>query len=708
MGYFKPLHRKLITYMDKQQIDAVYRSYLLAKKAHKGQKRQNGEPYITHPVAVAEILATMRMDLPTVMAAVMHDLIEDTEVGKEKISQEFGKEIADLVDGVSKLTQIEFESHARAEAENLRKMILATAKDTRVILVKLADRLHNMRTLKALSQTKQERIAQQTLSIYAPIAHRLGMQLLRLELEELAFAALFPYRHAVLRTAVYKMRGNRKEVIATIEQALHQSLSVCGITHYEIKSREKNLYSIYKKMRDRQLSFSEIMDIYGFRIIVDNVDTCYRALGAVHNLYKPIAQRFKDYIAIPKSNGYQSLHTTVFGSFGMPIEIQIRTFLMEKIAENGIAAHWIYKSGQSNFADAHRHANEWIKGVIEIQNSAGTSLEFIENVKQDLFPDETYVFTPRGKIIKLPANATGVDFAYAVHSDLGNNCIAIKVDRRLVPLSTPLVSGQTVEVITSPEVRPSLSWLNFVVTGKARGQIRHFLKNQKQEEAITLGQRLLEKALASLGFSYDNALIMQLVNFYQLATIDELLIDIGFGNRAAVIVANQLANIKNSREHKSPAQIKPLAIRGTEGMVVNFAACCRPIPGDAIMGQLVKAQGIMVHLEECGNLLKVYNDPYQCIPLEWHEQVTGDFCVDLHIEIENRRGILAALALIVAQAESNIDNIVAEEKTNEFFFIKLTISVKNTDHLTDVMRCIKNLHGIAKIMRYKQVNKHGL
>lgn len=702
MSHFKPLREELKNYMDKQQIDAIYQSYQLAKKAHDGQTRYTGEPYITHPIAVACILAEIRMDQPTIMAAIMHDVIEDTRVDKETIIQEFGREVADLVDGVSKLTQIKFESRAEAQAENFRKMILAMAKDTRVILVKLSDRLHNMRTLKTLPQSKKGRIAKETLGIYAPIANRLGMHVFRVELEDLGFAALYPTRYNVLENAVKKARGNRKEIVSVIEKSLRSCIDQFDIPNVQLKGRKKHLFSIYKKMRDRRIPFSEIMDIYAFRIVVDKVDECYRVLGAVHNLYKPIPQRFKDYIAIPKANGYQSLHTTLFGPYGLPIEIQIRTYQMERMAENGISAHWLYKSEAKDFSEAQLRAREWIKDVMEMQQSAGTSIEFVENVKIDLFPDEAYIFTPKGQIIKLPAGATGVDFAYAVHSDVGNSCVAIKIDRRLSPLSTALESGQTVEVITAPGARPNTSWLNFVVTGKARSNIRHYLKTQRRAESMKLGKRLLSKAIKGLGGRFSMKQLAPIVKAYQLNSADDLLAEVGFGNRVPALVAKQMLEAQQITVGDIDKDADVMTIKGTEGMVVNFAECCRPIPGDPIIGELSKGQGLIVHADQCPRLIRRRDDPTKCVPLRWEDEVEGDFVVDIRVEIENRRGILATLALSIAEAESNIANIVAQDHDGRFFLVKLTLAVRDRKHLARVIRRIRRIEGITRITRFKE------
>ncbi len=527
------LCRRTRSYLSAEQIKKVRRAYRFGAEAHEGQRRKSGEPYIQHPLAVANILAEMHMDHETLVAAMLHDVIEDTLIAKDRISEEFGSEVAEIVDGLSKLTQIEFESHAEAQAENFRKMLMAMADDIRVILVKLADRLHNMRTLGALGADKRRRIARETLEIYAPIAQRLGMNAIRLELEELGFQALYPLRHSVLTRVIQKIRGNRTEVINKIQKRIKRYLRQEELVAHVI-GREKHLYSIYKKMREKRLHFSEVHDVYAFRIIVDSVDTCYRTLGVIHGLYKPVPGTFKDYIAIPKANGYQSLHTVLFGPFGVPLEVQIRTNEMDQVAEAGIAAHWLYKSGDSAAKSAHKRAREWLRGVLEMQRRAGDSQEFLEHVKVDLFPDEVYVFTPKGEIMELPRGATAVDLAYAIHTDLGNTCVGCRIDRRLVPLRTPLRTGESIEIVTAPGARPNPAWLNFVVTGKARANIRHFLKNLREDEAQSLGKRMLNRELERLGATIetlDGGHIRQALASFKLANMDELLADIGLGVR---------------------------------------------------------------------------------------------------------------------------------------------------------------------------------
>ena len=530
------LKQELAIYIEAPQIDIIRDAYELAKAAHEGQRRHTGEPYITHPLAVAKILAEMRMDTPTIVAAILHDVIEDTYIEKTDLTNQFGKEIADLVDGVTKLTQIEFETRAHAQAENFRKMVMAMARDIRVILIKLADRLHNMRTIGILPRKKRRRIAKETLEIFAPIANRLGMHAFRVEFEDLGFSILYPLRYRILKAAVIKARKNRQEIMELIHGQIDVAFQKHNLRARAINSREKHLYSIYKKMHEKHLSFSEVMDMYGFRIIVDKIDTCYRVLGTLHNLYKPLTQRFKDYIAIPKINGYQSLHTTLFGPYGVPIEVQIRTEEMHKMAEFGISAHWLYKSKRAVLEDAQLRAQEWLKSILEMHKSSKNSLEFIENVKTDLFPDEVYVFTPKGNILELPIGATPVDFAYAIHSDIGNSCVAVKLDRRLAPLSTQLVNGQQVEIITTPGARPNPAWLSYVVTGKARSNIKHFLKKQQREESIELGKRLMEKSLQIFGLTLNQMSDEHLHEVAKLGKLDStphLFEEIGMGNRTA-------------------------------------------------------------------------------------------------------------------------------------------------------------------------------
>ena len=696
----------LSSYLGKDQINSVRRAYYYAEQAHEGQYRHSGDAYVTHPLAVASILSEMHMDHQSLMAAMLHDVIEDTGVTKTAIKSQFGNTVADLVDGVSKLNKITFSSHAEAQAENFQKMAMAMAKDLRVILVKIADRLHNMRTLKVLAPDKRRRIGRETLDIYAPIANRLGMNNVRVEFEELCFAALYPMRARRITAAVKRIRGNRKEIVLQIQTSLEACLEREGLPGRTI-GREKHLYSIYEKMRSQHKSFSEITDVYAFRIIVDCVDACYRVLGAVHSLYKPVPGRFKDYIAIPKANGYQSLHTTLFGMHGVPIEIQIRTEEMEAMANNGIASHWLYKSTDDLPSNAHIRAREWVNGLLDIQKHAGNSLEFIENVKIDLFPDEIYVFTPKGTIFELPAGSTAVDFAYAIHTDVGNSCVACRISRRLAPLSEPLQSGQTVEVITAPGTQPNPAWLSFVITGKARSNIRHYLKNQKHSESVSLGRRLLNKALASFGSdlaSVTKENIDAVLTQTKLKSLDQLLEEIGLGNRMSYMIAQRLAthsSIAMPKDGNEPEQQGTLAIRGSEGMVMNYAKCCHPIPGDPIVGHISSGRGMVIHTDECNNIAEIRDNPEKCVAVSWDPNVEGEFSVELRVELENLRGIIATLATTITGAEANIEKISTVERDARFIIVNLSLNVRNRVHLAHVMKRVRLIKAVASITRVK-------
>ncbi|WP_264769471.1 bifunctional GTP diphosphokinase/guanosine-3',5'-bis pyrophosphate 3'-pyrophosphohydrolase [Coxiella burnetii] len=704
MRLFKKLRQKL-DYLNGEQVESIRQAYLMAFSSHRAQKRRTGEPYINHPVAVAGILADLKMDYQTIMAALLHDVIEDTPVEKKAIAEKFGEEVAELVDGVSKLTQIEFVSRAEAQAESFRKMVLAMARDIRVIIVKLADRLHNMRTLGSLHSQKRRRIARETLDIFAPIGKRLGMRELSVELEELGFAALYPLRHRALKDAVRRTRGNRKKILALIEKTLHVGLNQSRLSSYTISGREKHLYSIYRKMRNKHIPFNEIMDVYAFRVIVEDVDLCYRALGIIHGLFKPVPERFKDYIAIPKANGYQSLHTTLFGPYGLPVEVQIRTTEMDRMATKGIAAHWLYKTTDAPMTESQVRAKAWVKNLLELQEDAANPLEFIENVKMDLFPDEVYVFTPRGEIMELPAGATAIDFAYAVHTDVGNNCVAVKIDRHLAPLSTPLVNGQTVEVITSSSGRPNPAWLDFVVTSKARGSIRHFLKSQRRTESIALGKQLLKKALGNYSLSLKK-LSQPVINYtlkeMQLKSLDDLLEEIGLGNRMAALVAQRIAAVAEEAEAETdmkPAEKAPLIIKGTEGLVVNFATCCYPVPGDPIVGIIDVGKGIIVHVERCPSIAKLRRHPDRFMPLRWSEQVRAEFPALVRVQVVNERGTLAMLTLAIAEADANIEDIKVEEREGLHYIVTFRITVRDRKHLAKVLRRLRQVKQLVRIIR---------
>jgi guanosine-3',5'-bis(diphosphate) 3'-pyrophosphohydrolase len=699
------LCRMLESYLEPDQIQEVYRAYLFSAEAHEGQHRMSGEPYIYHPVAAARILAELGLDHKSIIAAILHDVIEDTPTAKDQIAREFGSEVAELVDGVSKLTQIEFESQAEAQAENFRKMILAMVRDIRVILVKLADRLHNMRTLGVMRPEKRRRIARETLEIYAPIANRLGINAIRVELQELGFAALYPLRYRVLEKAVRVARGHRKEVLSKIETAIKRRMHQEGLSG-RILSREKHLYSLYCKIRSKSLSFDDVYDVYAFRVIVDTVDTCYRVLGVMHNLYKPVPGKFKDYIAIPKANGYQSLHTILFGPYGVPIEVQIRTEEMDKVAESGVAAHWLYKSGEQNHDQMQAGAREWLRELLEMQKHAGNSLEFLENVKIDLFPDAVYVFTPAGQIMKLPHGATVVDFAYAVHTDVGNTCVAGKVDRQLVPLRTQLHNGQTVEVMTAEGAHPSPAWLGFVVSAKARSSIRHYQKSLKREEAIDLGRRMLDRALAVFNATADGISenrLASLLKDYRITSYEDLLMDVGMGRRLAVLVARALVTVgeDNPARENDEKSMRPLVIKGTEGMVMHFAKCCRPIPGDPVVGLMTAGRGMVIHTTTCPNLREHRHPPENYIDVQWEPGIEEEYPVEVAVLVADRRGVLATVAAAIGNADSNIENVAIEERDGLTNTLKFTLTVHNRQHLARVMRRVRNIPSVMRISRLR-------
>lgn len=708
MSYFGELHEELEHYLEPELIEKCRKAYLLAEKAHQGQMRRSGEPYITHPVAAALILARMRLDYQTIMATLLHDVVEDTGVSKETLQRQFGDEVTALVDGVTKLTKIKFESRAEAQAENFRKMVLAMVKDIRVIIVKLADRLHNMRTLGAMPAVKRRRIAVETLEIYAPIANRLGMHTLYVGLEDLGFKALHPMRYRAIKSAFEKARGNRRELTQQIEHDLQRTMETLGIPFQHVFGRQKHLYGIYRKMRQKRASFAEITDVFAFRVITADIDACYRVMGALHCTYKPVPQRFKDYIGIPKANGYQSLHTTLFGPFGVPLEVQIRTRDMDSVAENGVAAHWIYKSSGREINEAQLRAREWVQRLLELQRGSGNSLEFIENVKIDLFPDEIYVFTPKGHIMELPKGATPVDFAYTVHSDVGNTCVAAKVNRRLVPLSMPLVNGQTVEIITASDANPNPAWLNFVVTGKARSNIRHFLKTRQHSESIQLGKRLLEQALESLDCDYARVppeSMQAVLKDLNYKITDELLHALGMGNQMPMVIARRLvADEERSKDEKllEKDSCPTLAIKGTEGMVVQFADCCQPLPGDSIVGRFQQGRGIVVHTSDCPRLNPARSNPEQCIPLRWDENVRGEYWVDITVEVANQRGVLATLASAISDSESNIGNINVDPGDGCYNAVTFSISVRDRKHLARVMRRLRAYKIVTRLYRNRQ------
>lgn len=681
-------------------------AYVLARKAHEGQMRSSGDPYITHPVAVASILAGMRLDHETLMGALLHDVIEDTSYSKQDLAEEFGEVVAELVEGVSKLDKIQFRSKKEAQAENFRKMMMAMVQDIRIILIKLADRTHNMRTLGSLRPEKRRRIARETLEIYAPIAHRLGIHEIKNELEDLGFQAMHPMRYRALSSAVKQARGNRKEVIENTRQEVISRLHEKGILS-EVTGREKHLYSIYRKMKNKELMFNQIMDIYAFRVVVTKVDDCYRVLGCMHGLYKPIEGRFKDYVAIPRTNGYQSLHTSLVGPHGIPVEIQIRTTDMDEMADKGVAAHWVYKEDESGHSStAQTRARKWMQSLLELQQSASSSFEFIENVKADLFPDEIYVFTPEGKIIELPMGATPVDFAYAVHTDVGNSCVGVKVDRSNYSLNKRLDNGQTVEIITSPRAHPNANWLNFVVTAKARSQIRQFLKKQRSEEAINLGNRLLRHALGSVKLDdIPEESIQRVVQETQHDNFYALLADIGLGNELSAIVARRLIGDEEKSDALNEKKTN-VAIKGTEGLLVSYSRCCHPIPDDQIIAVLSPGKGMLIHQVGCSNIRRLSKDePQRVLPMKWEEGAAGEFKAAIRVELINHHGTLATLTNSVSACDSNIIGLQTEEKESNVYYVDLELTTKNRHHFSTIVRKIRSMPEVQSVSRHSQTKQ---
>jgi len=695
------LIKELGTYLKPKDIERVRVAIEFSRIAHQGQKRQSGDPYVSHPIAVARALTPLHIDAQAIIAALLHDVVEDTEVTYEQVAEKFGKPVAELVDGLSKLDRIRFETREDAQAENFRKMLLAMARDVRVILIKLADRLHNMRTLESMAPDKRERIARETMDIYAPIANRLGLNDIRHELQDLSFKYLHPNRYAVLAKALKVARGNRSGVVKKILSSIRQKLAELGI-QADVMGREKDIYSIYRKMQSKSLAFAEVLDIYGFRVLVNDFASCYVALGALHGLYKPIPGKFKDYIAIPKLNGYQSLHTTLFGPFGTPIEIQIRTHEMHRIAEAGVASHWLYKSGHGSINDLHKKTHLWLQELLESLSQSSDSSEFLEHLKVDLFPDEVYVFTPKGKILSLPRGATAVDFAYSVHTDIGNHCIAVKVNHELVPLRTELRNGDLVEIITAPNAKPSPAWLGYVTTSKARSNIRHFLKTMRSGESALLGERMLNQALKTLGINpqdMDEAHWNRLLRDTGAKTRQDILADIGLGRRLNMVVAQQLARISDAATGDATGNAV-ITIQGTEGMAVQFAQCCRPIPGDPIIGVIKSGQGLVVHTHDCPMLRKGRSGSDQWLDVVWDKDIRRPFDVSIKLLVANRRGVLAKVAAAIAEAEANIENISFTHE-GEYSGLHFTLEVNNRLHLANVMRNLRKIAEVARIIRVK-------
>ena len=702
MYLFEGLKQKIAEYLPPERVQLVQDAFVLAHEAHDGQMRSSGDPYITHPVAVTSILADMHLDHETLMAALLHDVIEDTHYSQEDLAEAFGGTVADLVEGVSKLDKIAFSSKQEAQAENFRKMMMAMVQDIRVILIKLADRTHNMRTLGSLRPDKRRRIALETLEIYSPIAHRLGIHDIKNELEDLGFQAMYPMRHRALKSAVKQARGNRKEIIENIRQELGTRLEGYNI-EATVVGREKHLYSIYRKMKNKEKMFNEVMDIYAFRIVVNSVDDCYRSLGAMHGLYKPIETRFKDYIAIPRTNGYQSLHTSLVGPHGIPVEVQIRTQAMDQMADKGVAAHWMYKES-SDGTTAQLRARKWMQSLLELQQSASSSFEFIESVKTDLFPDEIYVFTPDGRIIELPAGATAVDFAYAVHSDIGNTCVGVRVERRNYSLSKPLQNGQTVEIITSPRAKPNANWLNFVVSARARTRIRQYLRKQRSQEALTMGNRLLRHALGAVKLDdISQESVDRVVAETKHESFEDLLVDIGLGNELSAIVARRLLG----ENEDIPDKKGNVAIRGTEGLLVTYARCCHPIPDDEIVSVLSPGKGMTIHQNGCPNIRKLAKEePQRVLQMTWDEEPQGEFKASLRIELFNHQGTLATLTNNIASCDSNIIGLQTEEKESNIYFVDLELTTYNRVHLANVMRKIRIMPEVQRVSRHSQSRHH--
>jgi GTP diphosphokinase / guanosine-3',5'-bis(diphosphate) 3'-diphosphatase len=709
---FAELTDRLKVYLPSAEIQRIREAFRFSDAAHLGQFRKSGEPYITHPIAVAGTLADWRLDSAAIQAALLHDVMEDSGIGKQQLAERFGPTVADLVDGVSKLDRLSFDSSIQAQAESFRKMLLAMARDVRVILIKLADRLHNVRTLAAVDAERQRRIARETMEIYAPIAHRLGLNEIYRELQDQSLAHLYPMRYRVLKKAVNTARGNRREVLGRIHDAVQKQLAAAKLKA-ELSGREKTMFGIYRKMVEKRLSFSDVLDIYGFRVIVNSVPDCYLALGALHGLYKPVPGKFKDYIAIPKVNGYQSLHTTLIGPYGTPVEFQIRTQEMNRVAESGVAAHWLYKEDDAGLSELQSRTHQWLQSLIEIQKQTGDSKEFLENIKVDLFPEKVYVFTPRGKIVSLPRRATPVDFAYAIHTDIGNKCVAARVNGEIQPLRTELRNGDVVEIVAGPVARPNPVWLGFVRTGKARAEIRHFLRTTKRQESVDLGARLFSQAAAQLALSSQDISDErwdELAREAHARDRDELLADIGLGRRLAAVVARQILLLTSRRgtapDGEAPAAATgaaaPVVVHGTEGMALQMANCCNPIPGDAIVGHMRRDLGLLVHQLECRHAQRARRaDPDRWIDLQWGEDLSGMYNVNLDVRVVNERGVLGRAAAAISESESNILNVHIEDEGANVAAIHFKIQVQDRRHLARVVRSIRRIKQVARVTRVK-------
>jgi guanosine-3',5'-bis(diphosphate) 3'-pyrophosphohydrolase len=702
----KELISKVSTYLPAEQVQRIKDAAEFGAAAHQGQTRVSGEPYITHPVAAAEILADLHLDADTIVGAILHDVIEDTPIAKADIAARFGNDVAEIVDGVTKLDQIRFKNREEAQAENFRKMLLAMVRDLRVILVKLADRTHNLRTIDALAPSKRRSIARETLDIYAPVAERLGLYSMKLELEDLGFQTLYPQRYRVIERALKRARGNQKEFLNKIRAQLEAALKKSGIPGH-VEAREKHLYSIYRKMLRKRATLAEIVDVYGLRITVDRVDTCYRSLGVVHSVYKPMPGRFKDYIAIPRVNGYQSLHTTLFGPNGVPIEVQIRTEDMDRVAESGIAAHWKYKGGEHEGSAQQERARKWLSNLMAME-AGGNSEEFIESVKVDLFPDKVYVFTPRGEILRLPRGATVVDFAYAVHTDVGNRCVAAKIDRRLTPLRTVLRNGQTIQIITAKGATPNPSWVNFVVTAKARAAIRQYLKGLRRSEGVELGRRLLVQALAEFDLKLDAVdpeMMRSALSEFGLREVEELFEKVGLGERLGPLVARRLL----PSDHKDVVNgaATPLAVAGTEGLLVSYAHCCYPLPNDPILAFLSTGRGIVVHRDTCANVEDYHKHPEKWLPVSWQHRPGRLFLSEIRIETVTRMGVLAAVSAAIAGTQTNVSHVSIEQRDAEISVIVFELEIADRKHLARLMRVVRRMPDVLRVVRTIAVPAHG-
>lgn len=704
---FAHLKEKISGYLKPEDIGRVEAAYHFAANAHDGQFRISGDPYISHPVAVASIVADWHLDPQALIAALLHDVMEDTHIAKAEIAERFGKVSAELVDGLSKLDKIEFRSHEEAQAENFRKMLLAMASDLRVILIKLADRMHNMRTLDAVRPAKRRRIANETLEIYAPIANRLGLNDLFRELQELSFEHKYPLRFRVLSKAIRAARGNRREVVGKVLAALEERLPQWGI-EAEVQGREKHLYGIYRKMLEKHLSFSQVLDIYGFRVIVKDVPSCYLALGALHSMYKPVPGKFKDYLAIPKANGYQSLHTTLIGPFGMPVEVQIRTREMHHIAEAGVASHWLYKEDEKTLTELQQKTHSWLQSLLELQSASGEATEFLEHVKIDLFPGEVYAFSPKGKIFSLPKGSTPVDFAYAVHTDVGNRCVACRINGDLMPLRSELRNGDQVEIITAAHANPNPAWLSYVRTGKARAQIRHFMKSAQQDESVALGERLLNQALRPHGLTLGQISTFAWDRFLRdrgVRNKKEVFADLGLGKRLPAIIARRLSQAQDM-ESGRPDVVKPkpagaITIRGSEGIAVQLARCCNPIPGDPIIGTIRKGQGLEVHLHDCPAVAKLRGDRGRWVDVEWEPGSDRMFDVRIRVLTQNQRGVLAKVASSISEEDCNIQTVNMDNEQGEYTALNLTLQVRDRMHLARVMRAVRRIPEVVRIGRVR-------